>query len=228
MGTGLDVVGRHDGGGAAHRPGGVHPQQRLAHGADGVGQGVLGDHDALEEVGGLADDDGVDVGHRHVGVLERPNTASRSSPGSDTSPRVAAYLVCPVPTTATLFEPIRRSPRLVGCTGSFSCTGLLAVEHRHQVVLHQVSAGGVRDAPVDRAVEDAVGHLADADHPGGHHRVGGQRPTGRVDVHVVGQAHLVAQDRLVVGEAGVQLGHVDRAVTDAGAPRRPAWPTGHG
>jgi hypothetical protein len=84
-------------------------------------------------------------------------------------------------------------------------------------VLHQVSAGGVRHAPVDRAVEDAVGHLADADHAGGHHRVGGQRPTGRVDDHVVGQAHLVAQDGLVVGEAGVQLGHVDRAVANAGA-----------
>ena len=33
---------------------------------------ALGHHHALEEVGGLADDDGVDVVHRHVGVGERP------------------------------------------------------------------------------------------------------------------------------------------------------------
>jgi hypothetical protein len=34
---------------------------------------------------------------------------------------------------------------------------------------------------------------------------------------VVGQAQLVAQDGLVVGEAGVQLGHIDLAVANAGA-----------
>ncbi len=40
--------------------------------AQGVGQVQLGHHDALEEVGGLADDDGVDVGPRHLGVVEGP------------------------------------------------------------------------------------------------------------------------------------------------------------
>ena len=40
--------------------------------------------------------------------------------------------------------------------------------------------GGVGDAAVGRAVDDAVGGLADADEAGGHHRVGGaaRRPTG--------------------------------------------------
>jgi hypothetical protein len=64
---------------------------------------------------------------------------------------------------------------------------------------------------------DAVRHLADADHAGGHHRVGGQGAAGRVDHHVVAQAQgLVAQDELLVAERGVQLGHVDRAVGHAG------------
>ena len=53
-------------------PGGVHPEQRLADRAQRLGQVRLGHHDALEEVGGLADDDGVDVVHRHVGIGERP------------------------------------------------------------------------------------------------------------------------------------------------------------
>ena len=39
---------------------------------EGVGQVQLGHHHALEEVGRLADDDGVDVGPGHLGVGERP------------------------------------------------------------------------------------------------------------------------------------------------------------
>ena len=37
-----------------------------------VGEEQLGLHDALERVGGLADDDRVDVGPRALGVVERP------------------------------------------------------------------------------------------------------------------------------------------------------------
>ena len=59
-------------GGAADRPGGVHPEHRLADRAERVGQVELGLHDALEEVGGLAEHDGVDVGDGHVGVVEGP------------------------------------------------------------------------------------------------------------------------------------------------------------
>ena len=40
--------------------------------AEGVGQEQLGHHHALEEVGRLADDDGVDVGPGHLGVGEGP------------------------------------------------------------------------------------------------------------------------------------------------------------
>src|SRR3546814_1541937 len=48
------------------------PEEGLARRAEGVGQVELGHHHALEEVGGLADHDGVDVGPGHPRVLERP------------------------------------------------------------------------------------------------------------------------------------------------------------
>src|SRR5699024_5734906 len=66
--SGLDVRGGHDRGGAADGAGGVHAQQRLAHGAQGVGHHQLGHHDALEQVGGLAHDHRVDVVPTHSGV----------------------------------------------------------------------------------------------------------------------------------------------------------------
>ncbi len=68
----LDVRGGHDGGGAAHRSGRVDPEHGLAHRAEGVGEVELGLHHALEEVGSLAQHHGVDVGQRHLGVVEGP------------------------------------------------------------------------------------------------------------------------------------------------------------
>ena len=68
----LDVRRGHDGGRATHRACGVHPEHGLAHRAQGVGEVELGLHHALEEVGGFSEDDGVDVGHGHVGVVEGP------------------------------------------------------------------------------------------------------------------------------------------------------------
>ena len=70
--AGLDVRGGDDGRRPAHRSGGVDPEHRLAHGTEGVGEVELGLHDALEEVGGLAEDDGVDVGQGQVGIVEGP------------------------------------------------------------------------------------------------------------------------------------------------------------
>ena len=69
--AGLHVRRGDDAGRAADRAGGVHAEHRLAHRAERVGQVELRLHDALEEVGRLADHDGVDVGQRHVRVVER-------------------------------------------------------------------------------------------------------------------------------------------------------------
>ena len=69
--TGLDEVRRDDPGGAADRARGVHAEHGLARGAERVGEIELGLHHAFEQVGRLADDDGVDVGPRHLGVVER-------------------------------------------------------------------------------------------------------------------------------------------------------------
>ena len=67
-----------------------------------------------------------------------------------------------------------------------------------------------RQHPAGVAVADAGGGLADADEPGGHDRIGGERAARRVHDHVVGEAQRVAQDQLLVRERRVQLGDVDR------------------
>ena len=77
--AGLHVAGRDDGRGAAHRAGGVHPEQRLADRSQRLGQVRLGHHDALEEVGGLAHHDGVDVVHRQVRVRRAPGRRPRAA-----------------------------------------------------------------------------------------------------------------------------------------------------
>ena len=68
---GLHQAGGHHTGGAADRARGVHPDQRLAGRADRVGHEQLGHHHALEEVGRLADDHGVDVVERRTGIGQR-------------------------------------------------------------------------------------------------------------------------------------------------------------
>ena len=82
---------------AADRTGGVHPEHRLAHGAERVGEVQLGLHDALEQVGRLAEHDGVDVGHRHVGVVERPEHgfADEAAERDVTTPRLVVGLTDP-------------------------------------------------------------------------------------------------------------------------------------
>ncbi len=68
--AGLDVGRGDDRRRATDRTGGVHPEHRLADRTERVGQVELRLHDALEEVGRLAEDDRVDVGQRHVRVVE--------------------------------------------------------------------------------------------------------------------------------------------------------------
>ena len=131
--------------------------------------------------------------------------ASRTRPAMDTSPRVAWWRGLADPTTATRSHPSQ-----------------LASRTANEVLLQAVARGGVGHAPTGRARGDAVGHLADADQPGRHHRVGGQRPARRVDVDVVAQAQRLAQDHLLGGEGGVELGDVERAVADPGRLGRQA------
>ena len=66
---------------AADAARGVHPEQRLARRAERVGQVQLGHHHALEEVGRLADHDGVDVGPGHLGVGQRTRRRLPDEPG---------------------------------------------------------------------------------------------------------------------------------------------------
>ena len=60
--------------------------------AERVGQVQLGLHDALEEVGRLAEHDGVDVGPVHLGVLERPGGRLANQPAEGHVPAPALVL----------------------------------------------------------------------------------------------------------------------------------------
>ena len=199
-----DQVGGHDGGRAPDRPGGVHPQDRLAHRAQGRGQVELGHHHALEHVGGLADHHRVDVGpSRGRRPPGRASAASRTRPAIETSSRLALRLVWPTPITA---QPLGHQP--ASSTATRFCW-------------RQRARGGVGHRPGRRAVEDPRGGLADADQPAGHERVGGQGPARRVDVDALVEAEGLAHDDLLVGEGGVQLGHVDRSRSHPGLLARP-------
>jgi hypothetical protein len=68
--TGGDEVRTDDSGRATHRSSGVHAEHRLVDRAEGVGEVHLGLHDTFEQIGCLAEDDGVDVAPVHVRVLE--------------------------------------------------------------------------------------------------------------------------------------------------------------
>ena len=75
-------------------------------------------------------------------------------------------------------------------------------------------------------VADLTGRLGHPDQPGGHDRVGGQGAARGVDGHVVAQAQRRGQQWLLVREGGLDLGHLDRAVLDAGGGRRGAHRAG--
>ena len=69
--TGFDQAGGDDSRRTAHRAGSVNTQQRLSVGAQSIRHGEFGHHRTLEQVGGLSDDDGVDVVPADVGVEHR-------------------------------------------------------------------------------------------------------------------------------------------------------------
>ena len=130
--------------------------------------------------------------------------ASRSSPGIETSSRLARWWVWPTPITAA------------GCFAH----QLSRPFHGHradEVLLEGRPARRVREHLRRLAGPDPLGRLADADAAGGEHRVGGQRAAGRVDPDVVAQSELAAQDQLLVAERRVQLGDLDTVQVERGA-----------
>ena len=83
----LDERRGDDRGRAADRAGGVHADQRLARGAERLGEEQLGHHHALEQVGRLADDDRVDVVEADVGVGRAPGRSPRGTGRRSRRPR---------------------------------------------------------------------------------------------------------------------------------------------
>ncbi len=72
------------------------------------------------------------------------------------------------------------------------------------------------DGPPGTPGPDGGGRLTDADEAGRHERVGGERAPRWVDRRRVVEAEGLAEDQLLVGVGRVQLGHVDRSVSDTG------------
>ena len=198
----LHVRRGDDRGGAADRPGGVHPEHRLADRAERVGEVELGLHDAFEEVGRLADHDRVDVGERHLRVVERAEHRLAHEPA--VGDVVAARLVVGLTDAddRTRFgahaSPSRMQTR-------FCC--------RHGPDVEWASA---RFPPPNTW----FGGVPDAGEPGRHDRVRRERAARRVHRDVVAEAERPAQQDLLVGERGLQLRDLDRTGAEPGG-RRP-------
>jgi len=72
------------------------------------------------------------------------------------------------------------------------------------------------------APEDVVGGVAHTAQSGGHDGIVPQRPTGSVHRHVVREAEDTAQEQLLVGEGGLELGQLDGGVAQPGGFGRDA------
>ena len=132
--------------------------------AEGVGEEQLGHHHALEEVGRLADDDGVDVLPGHLGVGQGPGGGLADEPGHrDVAPGGRVLGLADADDGDAVVAP-----------------SALPFQDADQVLLQARSARAVGHGPVGRAVDDALGGLAEAHEAGGHDRVGARapRPTG--------------------------------------------------
>src|ERR1700682_2886194 len=121
--------------------------------------------------------------------------ASRTRPFIDTSFRLATYFVCPVPSTAASFLAISFSL-------SSSRERSSALHDRDEILLQRRAAGGMRQAPARRAVEDVLCRKPDAFQAGREHRVGGQCAAGRVHLRRRRQPDRLGQDQALMGERG--------------------------
>ena len=206
--AGLDQRGRDDRGRAADRAGGVHAQQRLAGGAERLGQEQLGHHHALEQVGRLADDDRVDVVEASA---RRPRARGRSprgtGPAIETSSRLARWWVWPTPITAAGCLPISDRPSI----------------DADEVLLQRRPAGGVAERLASpRRPRSAARPRRSGCSAAGEHRVAGERAARRVDRDVVAEAR--ARVRRISswwlnGACSSATSTPSRSERGAGAPR---------
>ena len=162
--AGGDQVGGDQGGGAADRAGGVHPQHRFADGAERVGEVQLGHHHALEEVGRLADDHGVDVRPGQLGVVQGASGGLADESGEG---------------------DVAAGGDVLGLADADDGHGLLAHRSPSRTATRFCCRQGPEVAWA-RARSDSPRWMRAAAsprriRPGGHDGVGGQRAAGRVD-----------------------------------------------
>ena len=194
----------------------MHPQQRLAGGAERLGQEELGHHHALEQVGGLADDDRVDLVEGQAGVLERAVHRLAAQAGH---------------------RDVLALGAVVGLADADDGGGLLA----HRASSRRLSSSMVHTrfcwrAGPDVACASVRRRLARPDPAWRPRRRGCRRrrtsgcsasaPPDGLIADVVAQPELAAQDQLLVAERRVQLGHLD--AVDAEPAARPPRPTASG
>src|SRR6266540_2107360 len=145
--------------------------------------------------------------------------ASRTSPGNDTSSRLFLCFVWPMPTIAHGRWLIASAP---GVSRRAALSRGIPLEHAHEVLLETLARRRVRDRAAFSSLGDLARRLGDPCEPDGHHRVGRECATRRVDGDVVTETERVAKDPLLVAERGAELGDLDRAVADAGPLTRQA------
>ena len=185
---------------AADRARRVHPEHRLAHRAERRREVQLGHHDALEHVGRLADDDGVDVGEgRAPHPPARPRAASRTRPAIETSSRLDLATVWPTPMTAQRSAITHPPGRRPGSAAGTVPTSRAPRRGRPGPTRWPCAASPIRMSPAD-----IIGLAASA-------------PPDGLTPHVVAQSQRVGQDQLLVCVRRVQLGHVDLARRDTPA-----------
>ena len=94
---------------------------------------------------------------------------------------------------------------------------VVPLEDADQVLLQARTRRGVRERAVLAAVADLRRGFGDADEARRHDRVGGERPARRVHRHVGAEAERLDEQRLLVGERALDLGHLDRRLLQAAA-----------
>ena len=184
-----------DAGGAADRAGGVHAEHRLARRAERVGEVELGLHHALEQVGGLAERRRRRCRPVICGVVER---AERGLADETAEGHVPAAASCGGSGRCRRSRTVggSLSRPLPGCRpGSVAGTDPTSSGRARGAARRRGSwsaASATRTRPV------AMIGLAASGPPDGFTATSAPRPSAST------------QQRLLVGERGLELGHLDR------------------